>query len=352
MRFKNKIDIGGKFISHDSSVFIIAEISANHNNDISRAKEIIRQASICGADAIKLQTYTADTITLDTNKEDFIIEGGLWDGRSLYDIYSEGSLPWEWHEELISYARDLGLAVISSPFDETAVDFLIDLGIDALKIASFEINHIPLIEYAASKGLPIIMSTGMANDDEINEAVEAVGKHTDELILLHCISSYPARAEEFGLKSILDLKETYSCLSGLSDHCTDNLIASASVALGTTVIEKHFTLDRKGGGLDDSFSLEPEGLKELRENVDLVKAALVKPNNGCSNSEKSSLKYRRSIYASRPISEGEIFTEENLKVIRPGAGLHPRHYYQLIGRRAKRDVDFAEPLLTIDLMDL
>ncbi len=349
MLFNKSVQIGNKCISNDNNVFLIAEISANHNNDILRAREIIWEASKNGADAVKFQTYTADTITLNSDKPDFLINGGLWDGRTLHDIYSEGSLPWEWHADLFEYARSLGLAVISSPFDETAVDFLVELGVDALKIASFEINHIPLICYAAKKGVPLIISTGMANYEEIYEAVNSVSEFTKDLILLHCISSYPAEPKDYSLSSIPKLFENFNCLVGLSDHCVDNLAASTSVALGAVVIEKHFTLDRNGGGLDDSFSLEPKGLKDLRNNVDTIKVAMQSSKNGCSESEKQSLKYRRSIYASKPIKAGDQFTTSNIKVVRPSMGLHPRFYSSLIGKFANRDIEFASPICEGDL---
>ena len=349
MQFNKKIKIGHRDISADDPVFLIAELSANHNNDIQRAKDIIEQAALNGADAIKLQTYTADTITLKSNNEEFMIEGGLWDGRSLHDLYSEGSLPWEWHRELIAYAKNLGLVVLSSPFDESAVDFLVSEGIDGLKVASFELNHIPMIEHAAKQGVPLLMSTGMASTEEIKEAVECAARYTDNLILLHCISSYPAEPSDYGLSALIDLQKKFGILVGLSDHCVDNLAASASIALGATVVEKHFTLNRKDGGLDDSFSLEPSGLRDLREKVDIVKQAVAPLEKGCSPCEEGSRKYRRSIYACKPIKQGEVFTQDNIKVVRPSLGLHPRYYPELLGTKSSREIDFAEPLTSDDL---
>lgn len=348
-KFNQSINIGNKKIGPNENVFIIAELSANHNNDIIRAKKIINAASQNGADAIKFQTYTADTITLKSDKPDFIIQGGLWDQRQLYDLYQEGSLPWEWHAELFEYARSLGLIIISTPFDESAVDFLVNLGVDALKIASFELNHTPLIKYSAEKQLPLIISTGMASNNEIKEAVNIVSEINQNLVLLHCISSYPAKPEEYSLSSIQHLTKEFSSIVGLSDHCVDNLAASTSIALGASVIEKHFTIDKSGGGLDDSFSLMPEDLLQLRKNVDLVKKSLKKSIDGCSESEKKSLKFKRSIYASKAIKKGEKFSLQNIKIVRPSHGLHPRYFEKLLGKKSNRNIDFAEPILISDL---
>ncbi|MEK9570696.1 MAG: pseudaminic acid synthase [Paracoccaceae bacterium] len=349
MKFNKSINIGNKTVSSDGRVFIIAEISANHNNDIDRAKAIIRKAAENGADAIKLQTYTADTITLESDRPEFVIQGGLWDKRTLYDLYTEGSLPWEWHRELINYAKDFDLAVLSSPFDESAVDFLVDLGIDGLKIASFEINHIPLLQHAAKQGLPLIVSTGMATSPEIKEAVHTINNFTSDLILLHCISSYPAKAKDYSLRSVSYLIDTFGALVGLSDHCEDNLASAVAIALGASVVEKHFTLDRDGGGLDDSFSLEPDGLLDLRVNVDTVKDAMRLIDNGVAQSEENSLMFRRSIYACKSIKKGEAFSTENIKVIRPSCGLHPRYFGLLIGQIATRDIEYATPLMKSDI---
>jgi len=349
MSFSNEIRIGTKLVSSSEPVFLIAEISANHNNDLNRTRKIIKEAAINGADAVKFQTYTADTITLNSNRPEFLIEGGLWDGRTLYDIYQEGSLPWEWHSELFDYARSLGLAVISSPFDESAVDFLLSEGVDALKIASFEVNHIPLIRKAASTGLPLIISTGMATDEEVLEVLNVLKEHQcTDLVLLHCISSYPALPEDYNLKSIQFLSDTFNSLVGLSDHCTDNLAAAASVSLGATVIEKHFTLSRDNGGLDDSFSLEPGGLSELRKNCDIISAAMKWNGFGCGVTESKSRSFRRSIYASADIKKGERFTEQNIRVVRPALGLHPRNYSDILNREATRDIHFAEPITEKD----
>lgn len=315
--FSKAIDIGGFCVSESSDPFIIAEISANHNNDINRAKKIIDKASLSGAHAVKFQTYTADTITLDSKRKEFMINGGLWDGRSLHDLYSQGSLPWEWHDELFDYARNLGLIVISTPFDETAVDFLVAHQVDALKIASFELCHIPLIEKCARSGLPIIMSTGMGEFDEVDEALKTLSENgAREVVVLHCISAYPAAAEDFNLPRMIRLRDTFDVLVGLSDHCVDNHIAIGSVALGATVIEKHFTLDREGGGLDDSFSIIPSELRALADHTRDIKKALCSKAL-LSKSELASRTFRRSIYASRDIQKGEIFSSENIQVVRP-----------------------------------
>lgn len=337
-----KIQIGKRFVGAQFEPFIIAEISANHNGDKDRALKIIRQAADVGAHAVKFQTYTADTITLDCGEKDFICGPGLWAGQKLHNLYTEGSLPWEWHKELFEFSKSLGLAVISTPFDESAVDFLIDLEVDALKIASFELTHLPLIKKAAQQRLPLIMSTGMATDFEIKEAIEAAQKYSnDQLILLHCISSYPTPAREYNLPRLNDLK-SYGFLVGLSDHCVTNEISIASVALGASVIEKHFTLDRNGGGLDDLFSLEPCDLKQLVEMSSNVHAAI--QLRDLASYDSSSLQYRQSIYPTRDIRRGEKFTNENLKIVRPGYSIPPKYFEQILGKVANRDIKFGERL--------
>lgn len=347
-QFSQEIYIGSKPVSTLQKPFLVAELSANHNNEIDRAKKIIKAAAESGADAIKFQTYTADTITLDAKTDDFALGKGLWEGRFLYDLYSEGSLPWEWHEELFHYARTLGLSVISSPFDETAVKFLVDIGVDALKIASFELTHIPLIVEAARTGLPVILSTGMGTDEEIGEAVRQIATCSSEVILLHCVSAYPARPEEYAIRNIQKLKDKFGVLVGISDHCETNEIAAASCLLGSVFVEKHFTIDREGGGLDDSFSQEPSGFTSLRNMLDSLHAAQSYAPQ-IVDGEQESLRYRRSIYCSSPIAKGDVFTVENIKVVRPGFGLHPRHYFELLGKTAWRDIGFAEPISIDDL---
>lgn len=345
----DSIQIGNYEVSQTNDPFIIAEISANHNNDIERAKKLVAEAHRAGAQAVKFQTYTPDTITLNSNKDDFMISGGIWHGRKLHDVYSEGSLPYEWHRELFALAKSLGLAVISTPFDETAVDFLVELGVDAIKIASFELCHIPLLRKAGDTGLPVILSTGMGNEIEISEAIEALNAVSGrQIILLHCISSYPAPPEDADLGRIKHLENEFGSIVGLSDHCVENHIALASVVLGACVIEKHFTLDRNGGGLDDSFSILPHELNDLRRQSSELKRSLLNPKERGA-ADQASRKYRRSIYASRSIKEGELFTEDNIKVVRPGFGLHPRYYPTLLGTAAKRNIEFAEPLTDTEI---
>ena len=343
MNFSDRLTIGGKSLGLSEKPFVVAEVSANHNNDLQRAREIVLAAAANGADAVKFQTYTADTITLDSSGPDFLIHDGLWKGQRLYDLYSKGSLPWDWHQPLFELARSLGLAVISTPFDESAVDFLVGLGVDALKIASFELTHIPLIRKVAGAGLPVIISTGMGTAAEIEEAVSAVDGISKDLILLHCVSSYPAEPKDYSLKNLVNLRERHGCLVGLSDHCVENRAAAASVLYDSVFIEKHFTLDRLGGGLDDSFSLEPSGLAELRAAVDEMFYA-ARHVSEVGESEKDNVSLRRSIYVSKPVRSGEVLTAENIRVVRPGFGMHPRHYDEVIGRRAVNDLEFASPL--------
>ena len=350
MHFSSRVQIGNSIISKDHLPYLVAEVSANHNQDIERAKKIVRAAAENGANAVKFQTYTPDSITLNSSLPEFLAGEGIWKGKRLFDLYQQGSLPWEWHHELFDLAKSLNLDVISSPFDETAVDFLVELGVDALKIASFEIVHIPLIRKCAESGLPVIISSGMATETEIEEALCALGDRQPNVILLHCVSSYPADPEKYSLARVGELGERFGCMIGLSDHCKTNEIASASVILGSVFIEKHFTLNRNGGGLDDSFSLEPAGLKELRQSADMLyKASHV--TNEVSDSERPSLQYRRSIYASKRILRGQKFSKENVRVVRPGYGLHPRHFESLLGKKAIRDIDFASPITAKDLGD-
>ena len=273
---KNRqIEIDGRNIGPEHPPYIIAELSANHNGDINRAIEIMKMAKRSGADAIKIQTYTQDTLTIDCDKEDFKIKGGLWDGRTLYDLYSEAHMPWEWHKPLFDKAKELGITIFSSPFDYTAVDLLEELGAPAYKIASFEAIDIPLIEYVAKTGKPMIISTGMANKEEIGDAINAAqGAGCNNLVILHCVSGYPAPVEDYNLKTIPDMANRFNVLTGLSDHTIDNSTAITSVALGACLIEKHVTLDRDGGGPDDSFSLEELELSQLCRDSELAWLAL------------------------------------------------------------------------------
>ncbi len=325
--------------------YIIAELSANHNGDIKRAIQILEMAKRSGADAIKIQTYTQDTLTINCDKPEFKIKGGLWDGRTLYDLYSEAHMPWEWHKPLFKKANELGITIFSSPFDFTAVDFLEELGAPAYKIASFEAIDLPLIEYVAKTGKPMIISTGMANEEEIREAVEtAKNAGCKELVVLHCVSGYPAPAEDYNLATIPDMAARYDVLTGLSDHTIDNTTAITSVALGACLIEKHVTLDRKGGGPDDSFSLEEPELTQLCKDSKIAWQAVGKVNYQRKKSEEGNMVFRRSLYAVKDIAEGERFTTKNVKSIRPGYGLKPKYLNQILGCQSLKNIQAGTPI--------
>ncbi|REC94285.1 pseudaminic acid synthase [Kushneria indalinina] len=339
------IRIDGRDIGENHAPYVIAELSANHNGDISKALEIIKTAKECGADAVKIQTYRPDTITLKSDKPDFQINDGLWKGRTLYELYEWAHTPWEWHARLFEYARSLGITLFSSPFDTTAVDLLEELGAPAYKIASFEAIDLPLIEYVASKGKPMIISTGMANDEEIQEAVDAArGAGCKELAILHCVSGYPAPAEDYNLRTIPDMINRFGCVTGLSDHTLDNTTAVTSVALGASLIEKHVTLDRSGGGPDDSFSLEPEDLTALCRDTKTAWAALGKIDYGQKSSEQSNEKFRRSLYFIKDLKVGDVVTEDSIKSIRPGYGLPPKFKKQIINKTLKENVEKNTPV--------
>jgi len=340
------VSIDNRQLGESFPPYIIAEISANHNGSLDRALETIAMAKACGADAVKIQTYTADTMTIDCDKEDFMIKGGLWGGYRLYDLYQEAHTPYEWHKTIFEFARKVGITLFSSPFDESAVDLLEELGTPAYKIASFEIVDLPLIKYVAETGKPIIISTGMADLDEIEEAVTVARDNgCGSIILLHCISSYPAPIEQSNLRIIPDLANRLGVLVGLSDHTVGTTAAIAGIALGACVIEKHVTLSRKDKGPDSAFSLEPEELKNLTEQSRDTWLALGKAGYGCTPAEQSNFKFRRSVYAVKDIDSGEVFTEENIKRIRPGYGLKPGYYYDVIGKKAAFDLKRGEALL-------
>ncbi|WP_217543371.1 pseudaminic acid synthase [Vibrio metschnikovii] len=339
------ITIDGRKIGPNYAPYIIAELSANHNGDIQRAFQIMEEAKKAGADAIKLQTYTHETITIDCENEEFQIKGGLWDGQTLYELYKGAHMPWEWHKPLFEKAQELGITIFSSPFDFSAVDLLEKLDAPAYKIASFELVDLPLIKHVAQTGKPMIMSTGMANEEEIAEAIQTARENgCKELVVLHCVSGYPAPAEQYNLRTIADMAERFNVLSGLSDHTIDNATAVASVALGACLIEKHVTLDRNGGGPDDSFSLEPHELQALCKDAKTAWAALGKVNYKRTEAEKGNVKFRRSLYIVKDIKAGEVLTEDHVRSIRPGFGLAPKFYDEVIGKIVKVDISRGTPL--------
>lgn len=333
------IRIAGRRIAADTPPYIIAELSANHNGRLETALKIIEEAKKAGADAIKLQTYTADTITLDCDSEEFQIHGGLWDGKTLYQLYQEAHMPWAWHAPLFEHARQLGITIFSSPFDNTAVDLLEDLNAPAYKIASFEAVDLPLIKYVASTGKPMIISTGMADAEEIQEAIDAAREGgCKELAVLHCVSGYPAPAEDYNLRIIPDMMQRFGLVTGLSDHTLDNTTAIASVVLGASIIEKHFTLDRSGGGPDDSFSLEPAELMALCRDSKTAWAALGEVDYGRKSSEQGNAKFRRSLYFVKNLKAGDVITADAIRSVRPGFGLAPKHLNEVLGKRVAMDV--------------
>lgn len=340
-----EISIAGRKIGSAYAPYIIAELSANHNGDIDNAIKIIDIAKQSGADAIKLQTYRPDTITLNCDSDDFKITGGLWDGRTLYDLYQEAHMPWEWHQPLFDYARKIGITIFSSPFDSTAVDLLEDLNAPAYKIASFEAIDIPLIKYVASTGKPMIISTGMADAQEIEEAVEASREGgCKELAILHCVSGYPAPAQDYNLRTISDMRARFGLVTGLSDHTIDNTTAITSVALGASIIEKHVTLDRNGGGPDDSFSLEPHELELLCAGSKIAWQALGQIDYGRKSSELGNAQFRRSIYFVKDLKLGETITKESIRSVRPGFGLAPKDYESLLGCKVIQPINKNTPV--------
>jgi N-acetylneuraminate synthase len=344
-------DFAGRMVGPDHPPLVIAEISANHLGRIDRALESIEAAAACGADAIKIQTYTADTITIDHDGPGFVIEGGLWDGRSLHELYREAHTPFEWHAELFARACELGVPLFSTPFDHTAVDLLESLDAPAYKIASFEITDLPLIARAARTGKPMIMSTGMANLAEIHEAVRTARENgVGGLAVLHCLSSYPAPMEEADLRTVPHLAEAFRAVGGLSDHTPGTACAVAAVALGARVIEKHFTLSRADGGPDGSFSLEPNELKRLVEDCHNAFAALGSVRYELAGCERGSVTFRRSLYVVRDVAAGEPLTPDNIRSIRPGHGLAPKHWDAVIGQRASRGLKRGDPL-AMDMID-
>lgn len=336
----------GNFDLTKDGTYIIAELSANHGGKIGIAKDTIKAAKECGANAIKLQTYTADTLTLNCDKDDFIIKGGtLWDNKKLYDLYKEAYLPWEWHEELFAYARKLGIDIFSSPFDKTAVDFLEQFNPSAYKIASFEITDYELIRYTASKMKPIIISTGIATIDEIQDAVDicrTVGNHN--IILLKCTSSYPAPLEDANLKMISNLAETFEVISGFSDHTLGSTAPIVAVTLGAKVIEKHFILDKSIGGADAEFSMDKQEFKEMVKAIRDTEKLIGKVDYSMTEKKQKSRQFSRSLYVAKDIKKGEVFTEENIRSVRPGYGKHPKYLDDILGIKAEKEYKFGERL--------
>lgn len=337
--------IANRPIGPDHPPYVVAEISGNHNGQLQRARALITEAARAGADAVKLQTYRPDTITLDSDAEGFVIHGGLWDGRRLFDLYAEAHMPWDWHAPLFDHARAEGITIFSSPFDNTAVDLLEDLGAPAYKIASFEAVDLPLIRYAASTGKPMIISTGMADADEIAEAIAAARDGgCRELAILHCVSGYPAPAADYNLRTIPDMIDRFGLVTGLSDHTLDNTTAITAVALGASIIEKHVTMDRTGGGPDDSFSLEPPELAALCHSARTAWEALGKVDYGTKSSERGNVTFRRSLYFVKPLKTGDVITPDTIRSVRPGLGAAPRHYDAILGKRVRVDIAANSPV--------
>lgn len=345
------INIGGFEISDNSKTFIIAELSANHNQNKQIALDTIKAAKAAGADAIKLQTYTPDTLTIDSDKEYFKIgHGTLWDGKTLYSLYKEAYTPWEWHKELFAAARGEGLICFSSPFDKTAVDLLEELNAPAHKIASFEIQDIPLIEYAASKGKPMIISTGIATEDDVQLAVDTCrSAGNEQIILLKCTSSYPAPIELANLKTMVDLKNRFNVMVGLSDHTMGNTVPVVATALGGKVIEKHFILDKSIGGPDAEFSLDSKEFASLVADVRNAELALGNVSYEVPEKVQKNRKFARSLFVVEDIKAGEVITEKNVRSIRPGYGLHPKYYKEIIGKQVTKNIERGTPLSLDDI---
>jgi pseudaminic acid synthase len=341
------IKIASKWIGKGHEPFIIAEMSGNHNQSLEHALEIVRAAAKAGAHALKIQTYTAETMTLNSDKKDFLIDekNQLWKGKSLFQLYQEAYTPWEWHEPIFKLSKELGMIPFSTPFDETSLEFLESIGVPCYKIASFENTDIPLIRKVASKRKPMIVSTGMASLAEIDYLVNTIREEgCEDIVLLKCTSSYPASPENSNLNTIPYLSEIFRCHIGLSDHTLGIGAAVASVALGATVVEKHFTLDRRKGGVDAAFSLEPSEFSSLVKETKTAWQSLGSVFIGPTKEEEKSLQFRRSIYVSKDIKAGEILSKENIRIIRPGYGLEPKYYDLLLGRELRKDLTMGTPL--------
>ncbi|MAU58234.1 MAG: pseudaminic acid synthase [Flavobacteriaceae bacterium] len=340
-------------IGPDSPCYIIAELSANHNGNLQNALDTIRAAKEIGANAVKIQTYTADTITLNVKNKDFLIDGGtLWDGRNLYELYEEAHTPWDWHKKLFDYARDIGIDIFSSPFDKSAVDFLEQFDPPAYKIASFEITDYNLVRYTASKLKPIIISTGIGTFDEIKEVVNICREvGNNDIILLKCTSAYPAPLEDANLLTIKDLKENFNVIAGFSDHTLGVTAPIAAVSLGAKVIEKHLILDKSIGGADSEFSLEKKDFAEMIKKVRDAEKMLGKVDYEMTKNKKNSRRFSRSLYISKNIKAGEVITEDNVRSVRPGLGLHPKHFKKVLGKKIKKNMKIGDRL-NFDVIDL
>ena len=338
--------IGDALVGSAHPVYIVAELSANHRQEFEEAVRLIKAAKESGADAVKLQTYTPDTLTIQCDAAEFQITGGtLWDGRTLYDLYREAYMPWDWQPKLKRVADDIGLTLFSTPFDRTAVDFLEEMDVPVYKIASFEVVDIPLIEYVASKGKPLIISTGMATQEEIAEAVQSArGAGASQIALLKCTSAYPAPPEEINLRTIPDMAERFGVSVGLSDHTLGIAVPVAAVVLGACIVEKHFTLSRAISGPDSAFSIEPAEFKSMVESIRTVEQALGEVRYEVSEHEAKSRVFRRSLFVVKDVKAGQVFTEENVRSIRPGQGLPPKHFRRVLGRQASQDIKRGTPL--------
>lgn len=345
-----QVVINGRKVGDGNPAYIIAEMSANHAGSLQRAKEMIHVAKEVGADCVKIQTYTADTMTIDCHNQYFDITEGTWKGINLYELYQQAYTPWEWHQELRDEAAKVGIDFLSTPFDKTSVDFLEELGMPFYKIASFELVDIPLLEYIASKGKPIIMSTGMGSLEEITEAVEAIyGQGNKQLVLMKCSSAYPAKVEEMNLSTIVDLKKRFQLPVGLSDHSMGYFSAATAVAMGANVIEKHFCISRAIKNPDSTFSMEPEEFREMVLQVREVEKAKGIVSYGVSEQEETNACFRRSLFVVKDVKAGEAFTEENVRSIRPAYGLKPKYYKEILGRKANKTIQTGTPLAWEDI---
>lgn len=340
----SNIQIKNRMIGDGHPAYIIAEMSANHSGSIERAKEIIREAKKCGADCVKIQTYTPDTLTIDCHNQYFHIDNGTWEGENLYNLYGKAFTPWEWHKELKEEADRVGIDFFSTPFDTTSVDFLEELGVDFYKIASFEMVDLPLLRYIASKGKPIIMSTGMGSKEEIAEALEAIHEMgNDQVAILKCSSAYPAISDDMHLKTIADMKQTFDIPVGLSDHSMGHLGATTAVALGANIIEKHFCISRAIENPDSSFSMEPAEFKEMVDQIRQVEKAMGNVFYGVSKQEQTGITFRRSIFVTKDLKKGDVLSMDNVRIIRPGYGEKPKYLDDILGMKVDRDVEWGTP---------